>query len=146
MKRLTVLFCLIVLGSLGSSAFAQRAFQLRVGVPTPSLGFGIEADLQKDLVAQIYGDILFGGPSFLLGGEVLFKPDLGQFDRDLRGISPYFGGGLALALPGADFRFTLDGGVEFALDRDTGLFLGGQSLFPFNGIPYSRVLLGATLK
>jgi len=115
-------------------------------VPAPSLGFGLEANLQRDPVALIYGDVRFSGPSFLIGGEVLFKPDPGQFDRDLRGIEPYFGGGLSLGLPAANFALTLNAGVEFALDRSNGLFVGGQSIFPFNTSPYGRVLFGATFR
>jgi hypothetical protein len=145
MKRLPVLFVLLML-VFASSGFAQRAFQLRISVPSPSLGFGLEANLQRDLVALIYGDIRFTGPTFLIGGEVLFKPDLGQFDRDLRGIKPYFGGGLGLGLPNANFALTLDAGIEFALDSSTGLFLGGQSIFPFNATPSARVLFGATFR
>lgn len=145
MKRLPVLVVLLLL-VFASSGFAQRAFQLRISVPAPSLGFGLEANLQRDLVALIYGDVRFTGPSFLIGGEVLFKPDLGQFDRDLRGIKPYFGGGLGLGLPNANFALTLDAGIEFALDRDTGLFIGGQSIFPFNSSPSARLLFGATFR
>ncbi|GEM83316.1 MAG: hypothetical protein KatS3mg074_343 [Meiothermus sp.] len=145
MKRLPVLIVLLLL-VFASSGFAQRAFQLRISVPAPSLGFGLEANLQRDLVALIYGDVLFTGPRFLIGGEVLFKPDLGQFDRDLRGIKPYFGGGLGLGLPNANFALTLDAGIEFALDRDTGLFIGGQSIFPFNSSPSARLLFGATFR
>ncbi|MCS7057453.1 MAG: hypothetical protein NZ849_04460 [Meiothermus sp.] len=144
MKRALV-FVLLLL-TMASIGLAQRAFQLRVSVPNPSLGLGLEAGLQRDLVALIYGDVVFSGPRFLVGGEVLFKPDLGQFDRDLRGIKPYFGGGLGLNLPSAEFALTLSAGVEFALDRDTGLFVGGQSLFPFNGSSYGRLLFGAVLR
>ncbi|RDI94824.1 hypothetical protein DV704_10140 [Meiothermus sp. QL-1] len=145
MKRLVVFFLLIA--AIASLGLAQRAFQLRVSVPSPSLGLGLEAGLQRDLVGLIYGDLVFSGPGVLLGGEVLFKPDLGQFDRGLRGIRPYFGGGLGVKVPSAEFLLSLSAGVEFALDRDTGLFIGGQSLFPFTGSPSSgRLLIGAVLR
>jgi len=145
MKRVPALIVILLL-VMASSGFAQRAFQFRVSVPTPTLGFGLEASLQRDLVALIYGDVVFAGPRFQIGGEVLFKPDLGQFDRDLRGIRPYFGGGLGLGLPNTNFALTLEAGIEFALDRDTGLFIGGQSIFPFNSSPSARVLFGASLR
>ncbi|MBF6594885.1 MAG: hypothetical protein IVW51_10615 [Thermaceae bacterium] len=146
MKRLSV-FLLVFVSLAASTALAQRAFQLRIGVPGPSLGFGIEADIQRSLVANIYGDLLFRGPSFLLGGEVLFKPDLGEFDRDLRGISPYIGGGLGVQFPSAiSFALTIDAGIEFALDRSTGLFIGGQGIFPFDSSPSSRLLFGASFR
>jgi len=144
MKRITALVLLLL--AFTSVSFAQRSFQLRISVPSPTLGFGLEANLQRDLVVLIYGDVIFQGPAFLIGGEVLFKPDLGQFDRDLRGIKPYFGGGLGLRLPNANFALTLDAGLEFSLDRDTGLFIGGQSVFPFDSSPYARVVFGATFR
>jgi hypothetical protein len=146
MKRLPILLVLLALCA-ASSALAQRSFQLRIGIPGPTLGFGIEADLQRNLVANIYGDLVFRGPSFILGGEVLFKPDLGEFDRDLRGISPYIGGGLGVQFPSSiSFALTLDAGVEFALDRNTGLFIGGQGIFPFDSSPRSRLLFGASFR
>lgn len=145
MKRLPIVVILLLL-VFASTGFAQRAFQLRVSVPEPTLGVGLEAGLQRGLVALIYGDVRFVGPRFLLGGEVLFKPDLGQFDRDLRGIKPYFGGGLGLELPRADFALTLNAGIEFALDPNTGLFIGGQSIFPFNAPSWGRVVFGASLR
>lgn len=145
MKRLPLLLAMVLL-AFASTGLAQRSFQLRISVPSPTLGFGLEANLQRDLVALVYGDVIFQGPGFLIGGEVLFKPDLGRFDRDLRGIKPYFGGGLGLRLPNANFALTLDAGLEFALDGDTGLFIGGQSVFPFNSSPYGQVLFGATFR
>ncbi|MER3483123.1 MAG: hypothetical protein C4332_08215 [Meiothermus sp.] len=147
MKRLpTLLLLLLVLAT--SQAFAQRSFQLRIGIPGPTLGFGIEADLRRNLVANIYGDLLFQGPSFILGGEVLFKPDLGEFDRDLSGIKPYIGGGLGVLFPSSvALALTIDAGIEFSIDRSTGLFIGGQGIFPFaNRGTSSRVLLGATFR
>lgn len=145
MKRLPIVLILLLL-VVASSGYAQRAYQLRISLPSPTLGFGLEANLQRNLVAHVYGDVRFAGPTFLLGGEVLFKPDLGQFDPDLRGIKPYFGGGLGLGLPRADMALTLNAGVEFALDRDTGLFVGGQSIFPFNAPSWARVLFGVSFR
>lgn len=145
MKRLPLLLAVILL-AFASTGLAQRAFQLRVSVPAPALGLGLEASLQRDLVVLVYGDVIFQGPGFLIGGELLFKPDLGQFDRDLRGIKPYLGGGLGLQTPTPNFALTLDAGVEFLLDRDTGLFIGGQSVFPFSASPYGRVVLGASFR
>lgn len=145
MRRVSVLVAMLLL-VFASVGLAQRSLQLRASVPPPALGFGLEAGLQRDLVAQIYGDLIFQGPAFLIGGALLFKPDLGQFDRDLRGIRPYLGGGLGLRLPNPNFALTLDAGIEFSLDRDTGLFIGGQSIFPFNGSSSGRVLLGVSFR
>lgn len=61
MNRLPALIVLLLL-AFASSGLAQRAFQLRISVPAPSLGFGLEASLQHDLVALIYGDVLFRPP------------------------------------------------------------------------------------
>ena len=139
---------LVLLVLVAPSALAQRAFQFRISVPSPTLGLGLEADLQRNLVAQLYGDILLrSNVGFLLGGNLLFKPDLGQFDRDLRGISPYLGGGLGTVLSGGGVDFVnLDLGIEFAIDRNTGIFIGGETLFAFAGGPYGRLILGASFR
>ncbi|WP_018466383.1 hypothetical protein [Calidithermus timidus] len=147
MKRLSLLILLLVL-SIGASAQAQRAFQFRISVPNPALGFGLEAELQRNLVALLYGDLVFRGPAVLVGGELLFKPDLGQFDRDLRGVSPYIGGGVGVGFGGgaADAGLTLDFGIEFAVDRSTGLFVGWQGIYYFDGFVGSRAILGASFR
>jgi hypothetical protein len=147
MKRLTLLILLLVL-SIGASAQAQRAFQFRISVPSPAIGFGLEAELQRNLVALLYGDLVFRGPGVLVGGELLFKPDLGQFDRDLRGIMPYVGGGIGVGFGGggADAGLTLDFGIEFLVDRSTGLFVGWQGIYYFDGFTGSRAILGASFR
>jgi hypothetical protein len=147
MKRLTLLLLLLVL-SIGASAQAQRAFQFRISVPSPAIGFGLEAELQRNLTALLYGDLVFRGPGVLVGGELLFKPDLGQFDRDLRGISPYIGGGVGVGFGGsaANAGLTLDFGIEFAVDRSTGLFVGWQGIYYFDGPVGSRAVLGASFR
>lgn len=147
MKRLTLLVLLVAL-AVGASAQAQRSFQFRISVPSPALGFGLEAELQRNLVALFYGDLFFQGPGVFVGGELLFKPDLGQFDRDLRGISPYLGGGVGAGFGGggADVGLTLDFGIEFALDRSTGLFVGWQGIYYFDGGAGSRAILGASFR
>jgi hypothetical protein len=144
MKRLMVLAVLVMCAS---SGFAQRSFQLRLGIPGPALGFGLEARLQRSFVANVYGDIFFNGPSFLLGASALFKSDLRQFDNDLRGIKPFLGAGLAMVLPNnPNFALTLDGGVEFEIDSSTGIFIAGQSLFFFSGGQGGRVVFGASFR
>lgn len=142
-KKITLL---LLLALLSSSALAQRAFQLRLGLPEASIGIGLESAFERNVVANFYGDAILSGPSFLLGGEVQFKPDLGQFDRDFRGIRPYIGGGVALGLGGNSARvgITLAGGVEFALDAEAGLFFGGQTFF--GNLGGSRLLLGASFR
>jgi hypothetical protein len=139
-KKILLLLLLVI----GSSAFAQRALQFRISLPSPTVGIGLELPFERNVVANIYGDAILNGPNFLLGGEIQYKPDLGQFDRDFRGIKPYVGGGVILGLPSANFGVSLSGGVEFALDSEAGLFIGGQSLFG-NGTS-SRILFGASFR
>ena len=80
-----LLLALLALSGLG---LAQRAVSFRLSLPPAGLGVGLEASLERNLAFRGYGDLFPSGPSFLLAGEVLFKPDLGQVDRDLKGIRP----------------------------------------------------------
>ncbi|APD08681.1 MULTISPECIES: hypothetical protein [Thermus] len=139
---------LLLLLALGSLAFAQRAVSFRLSLPPAGLGFGLEAPLEQNLAFRGFADLFPGGPSFLVGGELLFKPDLGQVDRDLRGIRPYFGGGLAgWFAQSSDLGLHLSLGVEVLLDPRTGVFLDGEYFYPFGGgNSLSRVVLGASLR
>jgi hypothetical protein len=109
---------------------------------------GLEAPLERNLAFRGYGDLFPSGPSFLLAGEVLFKPDLGQVDRDLRGIRPYFGGGLGVFIPGGspEVGLQLSLGVEVLLDSRTGIFLDGEYFYAFGGGRFGRTVLGANLR
>ncbi len=129
-------------------AVAQRAVSFRLSLPNPpGLGLGLEADLERDLAFRGYGDLFPGGPSLYLGGDLLFKPDLGRLDRDLRGIRPYFGGGLGAMLGNAtEVGLQLSLGFEVLLDPRTGVFLDGESFYGFGGARVSRVVLGANLR
>ena len=99
------------------------------------------------LAFRAFGDLFPSGPSFLLGGEVLFKPDLGQLDRDLRGIRPYFGGGLGARIADASaVGVHLSLGAEVLFDPRTGFFLDGEYYYPFGGGESSRVVLGVNLR
>ncbi|WP_018111153.1 hypothetical protein [Thermus igniterrae] len=140
---------LLVLLALGSGALAQRAvsFRLSLHPAGPGLGLGLEAPLERNLAFRAFLDLFPGGPSFLGAGEVLFKPDLGQVDRDLRGIRPYFGGGLG-AFFGAtgEVGLQLSLGVEFLVDARTGLFLDGEYFYAFGGGRFGRTVIGANLR
>jgi hypothetical protein len=141
-----LLLALLALSSLG---LAQRAVSFRLSLPPAGLGLGLEAPLERNLAFRGYGDLFPSGPSFLLAGEVLFKPDLGQLNRDLRGIRPYFGGGLGMLLPGggnADLGLQLSLGVEVLLDSRTGIFLDGEYFSGFGGRRFSRTVIGANLR
>ncbi|GAA5335449.1 MULTISPECIES: hypothetical protein [Thermus] len=145
MRKALGLVLLLVLGSL---AFAQRAVSFRLSLPPAGLGFGLEAPLERNLAFRGFVDLFPGGPTFLVGGELLFKPDLGELDRDLRGIRPYFGGGLAGRFAqNSDLGLHLSLGVELLLDPRTGIFLDGEYFYPFGGgSSHSRAVLGATLR
>lgn len=146
--RRTVLL-LAALTGLGSMGLAQRALALRVSLPPGGLGVGLEAPLASNTAFRVYGDLFPQGPDVYLGGDFLFKPDLGQFDRDLRGIRPYFGGGLGVLVPagrspGLGLQIAL--GVEVLLEARTGLFLDGEYFYGFGGGRVSRLVLGANLR
>jgi hypothetical protein len=141
-----LLLALLALSGLG---LAQRAVSFRLSLPPAGLGVGLEAPLERNLAFRGYGDFFPSGPSFLAAGEVLFKPDLGQVNRDLRGIRPYFGGGLGMLLPGggnADLGLQLSLGVEFLLDPRTGFFVDGEYFYAFGGGRFGRTVIGANLR
>ncbi|GAA6759698.1 MAG: hypothetical protein WHT26_11820 [Thermus sp.] len=142
---------LLLLLALGSAVQAQRAVSFRVSFPPSGagIGLGLEAPLERDTALRLYGELFPGGPSVLLVGEFLFKPDLGQLDRDLRGIRPYFGGGLGVRVPSGaspDLGLGLALGVEFLLEARTGVFLEGAYFYPFGGGQGGRLVLGANLR
>jgi hypothetical protein len=146
MRKTLVLLTLLALGGMG---LAQRAVTFRLSLPPAGLGVGLEAPLERNLAFRGYLDLFPAGPSFLAAGEVLFKPDLGQVDRDLRGIRPYFGGGLGMLLPGggnADLGLQLSLGVEFLLDPRTGFFVDGEYFYAFGGGRFGRTVIGANLR
>jgi hypothetical protein len=141
-----LLLALLALSGLG---LAQRAVSFRLSLPPAGLGVGLEAPLERNLAFRGYGDLFPSGPSFLLAGEVLFKPDLGQVDRDLKGIRPYFGGGLGVFIPtgvSPEVGLQLSLGVEVLLDPRTGIFLDGEYFYAFGGGRFGRTVLGANLR
>ncbi len=144
MRKMLLVLALL---ALGTGAFAQRAVSFRLSLPPAGLGLGLEAPLERNLAFRGFVDLFPGGPSFLAAGEVLFKPDLGQLDRDLRGIRPYFGGGLAGYFASAgEVGLHLSLGVEFLLDARTGIFLDGEYFYAFGGGRFPRAVIGANLR
>ncbi|WP_019550959.1 hypothetical protein [Thermus scotoductus] len=144
MRKMLLVLALL---ALGTGAFAQRAVSFRLSLPPAGLGLGLEAPLERNLAFRGFVDLFPGGPSFLAAGEVLFKPDLGQLDRDLRGIRPYFGGGLGARIAGASsVGVHLSLGAEVLFDPRTGVFLDGEYYYPFSGGGSSRVVLGVNLR
>lgn len=144
MRKMLLVLALL---ALGTGAFAQRAVSFRLSLPPAGLGLGLEAPLERNLAVRALVDLFPGGPSFLAAGEVLFKPDLGQLDRDLRGIRPYFGGGLGARIANASsVGVHLSLGAEVLFDPRTGVFLDGEYYYPFSGGGSSRVVLGVNLR
>ncbi len=147
MRAAVLLFAALV--GLGSMGLAQRAVALRLSLPSVGLGVGLEAPLATNTALRLYGDLFPQGPEVYLGGDFLFKPDLGQFDRDLRGVRPYFGGGLGIrfpsgANPGLGLQLAL--GVEVLLEARSGLFLEGEYFYGFGGGQVSRLVFGVNLR
>jgi hypothetical protein len=148
MRKGLLLLALLALSGLG---LAQRAVSFRLSLPPAGLGVGLEAPLERNLAFRGYGDLFPSGPSFLLAGEVLFKPDLGQVDRDLKGIRPYFGGGLGVLHPRERRRSTwassISLGVEVLLGPSApAFFVDGEYFSAFGGRRFGRTVIGANLR
>ncbi|GAA5334413.1 MULTISPECIES: hypothetical protein [Thermus] len=133
MKRVFVLLALLGL------AHAQSAIQMRFGHGETlglTFGAGVESRLRQNLTGRLTAELAPAAPGVALEAALLFKPDLGQYDPSLRGLLPYFGGGLgALVGPSltAGVSFTL--GLEGLLDPSTGLFAEGSYVYGFADFP-----------
>lgn len=132
-------------------AFAQTlddSFQIRVGVPL-GLGVGYETYLQRNMAVQGYTDINLETTNIWLGGDLLFKPDMGEFNKQWKGLRPYLGGGAGL-----EFRndreihlgLSVSGGLEYLLDRTTGVFVGWHGYYPAGSASKSYFLLGFSFR
>lgn len=143
MRKVWIFFLLLL-----APAFAQREISFRLSLPTPpGLGLGLEGGLEGSLAFRAYADLFPGGPTGYLGGDLLFKPDLGQFDRDLRGLRPYFGGGLgAYISSSSEIGLQLSMGLEVLVDPRTGVFLDGEYFYGFSGGRLGRLVLGVNLR
>jgi len=72
----------------------------RCGLPNGEiLGFtfraGLENHLQQNPSGRLSAMLAPVAPGVALEGALPFKPDLGQYDPSLKGLLPYFGGGLS---------------------------------------------------
>lgn len=113
-----------------------------------SFGAGVESVLRRNLSGRLYLDLAPASPGLAVGGDLLFKPDLGQYDPTLRGLLPYFGGGLSGVLgPQSTFGVGFSLGLEGLLDPYTGLFLEGQYVYGFADAPKTwRAVLGVNFR
>lgn len=130
---------------------AQSAIQMRFGYGEStglSFGAGVESALRRNLSGRLYLDLAPASPGLAVGGDLLFKPDLGQYDPTLRGLLPYFGGGLSGVLgPQSTFGVGFSLGLEGLLDPYTGLFLEGQYVYGFADAPKTwRAVLGVNFR
>lgn len=131
-------------------ALAQNPIQMRLGLGGGVFffGLGMEAELRRNLTGGVYADLDPANPGLALGGRLLFKPDLGQYDPALSGLRPYLGGGLGGVLgPAASLGLVLAAGLEGRLDPSTGLFLEGEYLYGLKDAPKrGRIVLGASFR
>ncbi len=113
-----------------------------------SFGAGLENPLRRNLVGRLYLDLAPASPGVAVGGDLLFKPDLGQYDPTLRGSFPYFGGGLSGLLgPQSTFGVGFSLGLEQLLDPYTGLAIEAQYIYGIANAPKTwRMLLGVNFR
>lgn len=142
---------LLLLLSLSLLGHAQSAIQMRIGYGEGtglSFGAGLESNLRRNLTGRLYLDLSPASPGLAIGGDLLFKPDLGRYDPSLRGLFPYFGGGLSgLLASESTFGVGFSLGLEGLLDPYTGLFLEGQYVYGFANAPKTgRILLGVNFR
>ncbi len=144
MRRWIALFLLLGL------ALAQNPIQMRLslGDGVLSFGVGLETELRRNLMGGVYADLDPASPGLALGGRLLFKPDLGQYDPELRGLRPYFGGGLGGTLTQEpSFGVVFAGGMEGLIDPWTGVFLEAEYFYGFLDAPKRwRFLLGVSFR
>ncbi|MER3451566.1 MAG: hypothetical protein C4298_02635 [Thermus sp.] len=142
---------LLLLLSLSLLGHAQSAIQMRIGYGEGtglSFGAGLESNLRRNLTGRLYLDLAPASPGLAVGGDLLFKPDLGQYDPTWRGSFPYFGGGLSGLLgPQSTFGVGFSLGLEQLLDPDTGLAIEAQYVYGIANAPKTwRMLLGVNFR
>ena len=133
--RRVLLALLLVLGV----ASAQSAIQMRFGYGESlglTFGAGLENRLQQNLSGRLSAMLAPATPGVALEAALLFKPDLGQYDPSLKGLLPYFGGGLgAVVGPNLTAGVSFTGGLEGLIDPYTGLFAEATYVYGFANSP-----------
>lgn len=150
LRFLTLSVLAAVLSAFGSAAQAS-ALQMRLGYGEGlgfTLGAGVEAPLRSHLALNYGVEVAPEGPGLAAFLQMSFKPDLGQYLPEAKGVRPYLGGGLAGLLGGGStFGLLLTAGAEASLDPTTGLYLEGGYLYGFGTLPrYWRLGLGFTFR
>lgn len=147
LKRL-LFMVLLGLTTVFAQGVPQDSFHIRVGIPL-GLGLGYETFLQRNLAVQGYADVNLDTTNIWLGGDALFKPNLGEFNKSLTGLRPYIGGGAGL-----EFRndreihlgLSVSAGLEYLLDKNTGLFGGWHGYYPAGSTSKSYFVLGFSFR
>lgn len=99
-------------------------------------GAGLENRLRQNLSGRLSAMLAPAAPGVALEGALLFKPDLGQYDPSLKGLLPYFGGGLSAVVgPSLTAGVSFTGGLEGLLDPYTGLFAEATYVYGFANFP-----------
>lgn len=109
-----------------------------------SFGAGVESVVRRNLSGRLYLDLAPANPGLALGADLLFKPNLAQYNSLFQNIFPYFGGGLSGVLGSqSTFGVGFSVGLEGLLDSYTGLFVEGQYVYGFADAPKTlRAVLG----
>ncbi|MGC8876605.1 hypothetical protein [Thermus sp.] len=146
MKRLLLSLALFL-----SLASAQGAIGMRFGYGESlglTFGAGVENRLRQNLSGRLLAELSPAAPGVVLEANLLFKPDLGQYEPTLAGTLPYLGGGLSGLLgptPTLGVGFIL--GLEGVLDPYTGLFAEGTYVYGFAQFPKVwRLALGVNFR
>lgn len=131
-------FLLATIAFLGLAA-AQSTIQMRFGYGEGlglTFGAGVESRLRQNLSGRLLAELAPAAPGVALEASLLFKPDLGQYDPTLRGLLPYFGGGLSGLLgEQSTAGVSFSAGLEGLLDPYTGLFAEATYVYGFAGFP-----------
>jgi len=120
-------------------ATAQSAVQMRFGYGDGLglvFGTGVENRMRQNLSSRFLAELAPAAPGVALEASLLFKPDLGQYDPSLKGLLPYFGGGLSGVVGGqSTLGVSFSAGVEALFDPYTGLFAEGTYVYGFADFP-----------
>lgn len=134
MKRILLAFLLLL-----GIASAQSAIGMRFGYGEGlglTFGAGLENRLRQNLSGRLSAMLAPAAPGVALEAALLFKPDLGQYDPSLKGLLPYFGGGLSAVVgPSLTAGVGFTAGMEGLVDPYTGLFAEATYVYGFADFP-----------
>lgn len=144
LKRLAILWILVGIASAFAQNVPQDSFHIRLGFPL-SIGVGYETFVLRNMAVQGYTDVNLDTTNIWLGGDALFKPNLGEFNKSLNGLRPYIGGGAGLEIRNdreIHLGLSVSAGLEYLLDKNTGIFGGWHGYYPAGSTSKSYFVLG----